>query len=66
VVLPVVVVMSKDTKPTGGGWRIQPCYIVLSCPTCRRTVQVLPGCSGWCTRCPGRPEMREELSDHHA
>jgi hypothetical protein len=49
---PAVIVEHRD------GWhQPPPKYIVLGCPKCSRTVAVLEGCSAWCTRCPGRPEM---------
>jgi hypothetical protein len=32
-------------------------YVDLVCPICKRSVVVLEGCTAWCTRCPGRPEM---------
>jgi hypothetical protein len=32
-------------------------YVRLACPKCGVSVAVLVGCTTWCTRCPGRPEM---------
>jgi hypothetical protein len=33
--------------------------IVLACPSCGRSVAVLPGSQAWCVVCPTRPEMEE-------
>lgn len=43
--------------PPGDGWHLPIRYLRLSCPRCGLSVEVLPGSTAWCSRCPGRPEM---------
>jgi hypothetical protein len=40
-------------------WFVSLKYTELFCPICKRSIAVLEGCTAWCTRCPGRPEMTE-------
>ncbi len=44
------------------GWRLPLRYNRLSCPCCSVSVEVLPGCEAWCSRCPGRPELEESAT----
>jgi hypothetical protein len=37
-------------------------FIRLACPKCGVSVEVVQGCEGWCSRCPGRPQMEESAT----
>jgi hypothetical protein len=47
------------TRSTADGWVVDVRRVRLTCPQCGVSVEVVSGCSGWCTRCKGRPQLEE-------